>query len=671
VPDIIRVLYAEDSATDRDLTRQHVATHAPDIALRIVETGGACLQALAKDDYDVLLLDNQLPDTTATELLGKLAANDGHRRLAIVVVTAGGDEELVVRLLRLGAWDYVSKQGNYLTELPALLRHTVVEFARADARERVAHRPARRILYIERHRADIDLTVTHFKTHAPHLAVDAVGSSQEALERLGQAGIDLVLTDLRLPDMSALELLRQLRHRDIVMPVVIVTGRGDEAAALAALKLGAYDYIVKREDYLVQLPSAIDNAIDRFHLRVANERLQAELADRERTEAERAQLHEQLRQAQKIDALGRLAGGVAHDFNNVLTVIVGYTEMMKSDLREGDPLREQLDDMRNAADRAAELTNQLLAFGRKQLLQPRVLDLNTRISGSVSMLRRLLGEDIELVTVLEPRLRSVKADPSQMDQVVINLAVNARDAMPRGGRLTIETHNVTISEDDARQHVTFQPGAYVMLAISDTGHAIDPTILPQIFDPFFTTKAPGKGTGLGLSTVYGIVKQSGGWIWVYSEAGHGTTFKIYLPQVDGEAPAEATRAAAPVDHRGVETILVVEDDAAVRKLTCEALRKHGYDVLEATNGGEALLICERRPGAIHLIVTDIVMPYMSGPDLATRARELQPQARLLFTSGYTDDAVVRHGLLDRTVAFLQKPFAISALAQKVRQVLDS
>jgi signal transduction histidine kinase len=670
VPGTIRVLYAEDSAIDRDLTRQHFETHAPDFELRIVGTGSACLEALTKDDYDVLLLDNQLPDTTATELLRTLGTRDGHRRLAIVVVTAGGDEDLVVRLLRLGAWDYVAKQGNYVAELPALLRHTVVEFARGDAGERVAHRPTRRILYVERHRADVDLTVTHFRSHAPHLIVEPVGSSQEALERLAQASIDLVLTDLRLPDMNALDMLRQLRHRDVMVPVVIVTGKGDEAAALAALKLGAYDYIVKREDYLVQLPSAIDNAIDRSHLRAANERLHAELADRERTEAERAQLHEQLRQAQKIDALGRLAGGVAHDFNNVLTVIVGYTELMKAGLREGDPLREQLDDMRHAADRASELTNQLLAFGRKQMLQPRVLDLNDRITGSVSMLRRLLGEDVELITVLEPHLRAVRADPSQMDQVVINLAVNARDAMPRGGRLTIETHNVVVSEDDAREHATFQPGAYVMLAISDTGHAIDPKVLPQIFDPFFTTKAPGKGTGLGLSTVYGIVKQSGGWIWVYSEAGHGTTFKIYLPQVDGDATVETIPKVALADHRGVETVLVVEDDAAVTKLTCEALRKHGYDVLEAANGGEALLICERRPGAIHLIVTDIVMPYMSGPDLAARARELQPQARVLFTSGYTDDAVVRHGLLDRTVAFLQKPFAISALTQKVRQVLD-
>jgi two-component system, cell cycle sensor histidine kinase and response regulator CckA len=667
---MIRVLYAEDSPIDRDLTRQHFATHAPDFELRLVGTGAACLEALRKDEYDILLLDNQLPDTTASELLGTLAASDGHGQLATVVVTASGDEELVVRLLRLGAWDYVSKQGNYVAELPELLRHTVAEFARGDARARVARRPPRRVLYIERHRADIDLTITHFKSHAPHLTIEAVGSSHAALERLGQTGIDLVLTDLRLPDMNALDLLRQLRQRDLVVPVVIVTGRGDEAAALAALKLGAYDYIVKREDYLVQLPSAIDNAIDRFHLRTANERLLAELADRERAEAERAQLQEQLRQAQKIDALGRLAGGVAHDFNNVLTVIVGYTELMKADLREGDPLREQLDDVRNAADRASELTNQLLAFGRKQMLQPRVLDLNRHIASSVSMLRRLLGEDIELVTVLEPQLRSVKADPSQMDQVVINLAVNARDAMPRGGRLTIETHNVTVGADDAQAHATFRPGTYVMLAISDTGHAIDPAVLPQIFDPFFTTKAPGKGTGLGLSTVYGIVKQSGGWIWVYSEAGHGTTFKIYLPQVDGEAAAEPPREVAAADRRGVETVLVVEDDAAVRKLTCEALRKHGYDVLEAANGGEALLICERRPGAIRLLVTDIVMPYMSGPDLAARALALQPHMRVLYTSGYTDDAVVRHGLLDRTVAFLQKPFAVSALAQKVRQVLD-
>jgi PAS domain S-box-containing protein len=385
---------------------------------------------------------------------------------------------------------------------------------------------------------------------------------------------------------------------------------------------------------------------------------------------ERSLLEAQLREAQKIDALGRLAGGVAHDFNNILTVIIGYGELIARDLRDGDPFKEPIADINEAARRARSLTQQLLAFGRRQLLQPRALDLSVHIAASHSMLKRLLGEDVELVLLLEPRLKSVKADPSQIDQVIINLVVNSRDAMPQGGRLTIETHNEIIGDDDARRHALFQPGAYVMIAVSDTGHAIDPKILPHIYEPFFTTKEPGKGTGLGLSTVYGIVKQSGGFIWVYSEIGHGTTFKIYLPQIDGEAGAEAPPPLLAEPARGIETVLVVEDDEPVRKFTCAALRRLGYQVFEAVNAGEALLACERRTEAISLLVTDVVMPHMSGPQLAERLKGIQPTMRVLYTSGYTDDAVVRHGLLDQSMDFLQKPFAASVLGQKVRDVLD-
>jgi two-component system, cell cycle sensor histidine kinase and response regulator CckA len=669
---VLRVLYAEDNRRDRDLTRRHFAAHADDLELVVVETASACLAALADGRFDVLLLDNHLPDMDAVDVLASLSATDGGPPLPVVVVTGVGDEELAVRLLRQGAWDYTAKEGDYIASLPAILRSAVVDFARRGSHDRAARRQRRRVLYVERHRADIDLTTTHFATHASHLQLSPVGSSTEALASLERDPVDLVLTDLRMPDFNALELLRQLRRRAIEVPVVIVTGKGDEAAAVAALKLGAYDYIVKRDGYLVQLPSAIDNAIDRFQLRTINGVLSAELAERERAEAERSQLQDRLREAQKIDALGRLAGGVAHDFNNILTVIIGYAQLMAADLREGDPFRDHVTDIHEAAVRATALTQQLLAFGRRQLLQPRALDLTAHLTASTGMLKRLLGEDVELVTVLEPQLKAVRADPSQIDQVVINLAVNARDAMPRGGRLSIETHNEVLGEDDARRHAMFQPGAYVMIAISDTGHAIDPAILPHIFEPFFTTKEPGKGTGLGLSIVYGIVKQSGGWIWVYSEVGHGTTFKIYLPQIEEAAlPEEAVSPMALEAARGVETVLVVEDDEAVRKFTCGALRRLGYQVLEAANAGEALLVCERRTGAIALLVTDVVMPHMSGPELAARLHGIQPDMRVLYTSGYTDDAVIRHGLLDQSMRFLQKPFAVSSLGQKVREILDS
>jgi signal transduction histidine kinase len=666
VNETFRLLYAEDNLSDGDLTREYLATHAPHIQLEIVGTGGACLDRLQHGQYDVLLLDNHLPDMDAVDVLKELAA----RKVAmpVVVATAVGDEDLVVRVLRLGAWDYVPKQGHYIETLPSILGQAIAEHRRLRDRGHAARRRQRRILYIERHPADIDLTIRYLGENAPHLQLDIVRSSKEALALL-HATFDLVLTDLRMPDMNALDLLREVRHRSLPVPVVVVTGKGDEVAAVAALKLGAYDYIVKRDDYLTQLPYALDNAIDRFQLAQVNERLQAELADRERAEAERVHLAKQLQQAQKIDSLGRLAGGVAHDFNNLLTVIGGHADLMLQQLEKSDPLRESVNDIRLAATRATDLTRQLLAFSRRQLLDARVLDLNASIRESTKMLRRLLSENVELATVLEPNVWRVKADPGQLDQVLVNLAVNARDAMPRGGRLTIETHNVTIDDREAQRHASFPPGAYVLLAVSDTGIGIDKEILPHIFEPFFTTKEAGQGTGLGLSMVYGIVKQSGGWIWASSEMGHGTTFKIYLPRVD--APITFVQPSTePESPRGTETVLVVEDEETVRRLTSHILRRHGYDVIEASNGGEALLACERHVVPIPLVITDVVMPGMSGPELAARLKKLHPEMKALYTSGYADAAVVEHGLREGMTSFLQKPFTAGELTRKVRDMLD-
>jgi two-component system cell cycle sensor histidine kinase/response regulator CckA len=381
-------------------------------------------------------------------------------------------------------------------------------------------------------------------------------------------------------------------------------------------------------------------------------------------------LEEQLREAQRMESIGRLAGGVAHDFNNLLTVINGYADMTLHEVNPADPLHSNLTEIRNAGERAAELTRQLLALSRKQLLQPRIFLLNSLIVDGAKTLQRLLGEDIQLVTILDPNLGQVKADPGQMNQVILNVAINARDAMPQGGTLTLETKNVVLDESYAHMHLSLAPGAYVMLGISDTGHGMDTATLSRVFEPFFTTKELGRGTGLGLSTVYGIVKQSGGSIWVYSEPGHGTTFKIYLPRVD-EPISQPEDQAAEVGHlRGSETILVVEDEESVRKLTSEALRKYGYEIIEAANAGEALLACERREGSLPLMITDVVMPQMSGRELADRLHVLRPEMKVLYMSGYTDDAIVRHGLLSPTVFFLQKPFTPSVLAQKVRQVLD-
>ncbi len=386
---------------------------------------------------------------------------------------------------------------------------------------------------------------------------------------------------------------------------------------------------------------------------------------------EKRSLEAQLLQSQKMESMGRLAGGVAHDFNNLLGIITGYGGLLHKRVSADPRLAKYVEDIVKAADRAAGLTRQLLAFSRKQVLQPRILDLKAVVGETENMLRRLIGEDIQLVTVCDDQLGPVRADPGQMDQVLMNLAVNARDAMPRGGRLTIETGNVILDRAYASRHAGVEPGRYVMLAVSDTGHGMTPEVQARLFEPFFTTKELGKGTGLGLATVHGIVKQSGGHIWVYSEPARGTTFKIYLPRAD--APGADTLTAPSAENelpRGSETILLVEDEASLRGFVRECLEAAGYIVLEARHGVEALKISERHPTPIHLLLTDVVMPVMSGRELAQEVRASRPETRVLYMSGYTDDAVVLHGVLAADVAFLQKPFTAEALARKVRQLLD-
>jgi PAS domain S-box-containing protein len=385
---------------------------------------------------------------------------------------------------------------------------------------------------------------------------------------------------------------------------------------------------------------------------------------------ERRALEEQLRQSQKMEAVGRLAGGIAHDFNNLLTVIKGYSDLLMEEFKPADPLRTEVDEIRKAADRAASLTRQLLAFSRQQVLAPKVLDLNTVVGNMDRLLRRLLGADIDLQTTLAPSLGRVKADPGQIEQVIMNLAVNARDAMPNGGKLTIETANVLLDDNYAVEHLGAKAGPYIMIAVTDNGAGMSPSVRQRIFEPFFTTKEVGKGTGLGLSTVYGIVKQSGGYIWVYSEVGVGTTFKVYLPRVDGPADVQTQKLAALSTYAGNETILLVEDEDGVRALIRQVLSRHGYTVLEARHGGEALLHCERHRGTIDLLVSDVVLEQMSGPELANRLLALRPELKVLFVSGYTDDAIIHQGVLLEGTAFLQKPFTTDALAKKIREVLE-
>ncbi|MGD9899690.1 MAG: PAS domain S-box protein [Calditrichaceae bacterium] len=386
---------------------------------------------------------------------------------------------------------------------------------------------------------------------------------------------------------------------------------------------------------------------------------------------ERRLLEEQLLQAQKLEAVGLLAGGVAHDFNNLLTVILGYCNMLLSIGDLNDPQGKMITQILKAGERASSLTNQLLAFSRKQIIEPKILNINNIIKESEKILRRLIGEDIELSSVYDKHLSKVKADPGQIDQIIMNLAVNARDAMPEGGKLSIETKDIFLEEEYASYHLSVKPGNYVMIAITDNGKGMSPEIQSRIFEPFFTTKGKSKGTGLGLSTVYGIVKQIGGDIWVYSEPGKGTTFKIYLPVITDIEIATEKTVRAPQSVTGTETILIVEDDSALRELAKLTLTGYGYKILEASNGSEALDICKNNSNEIDFLLTDVVLPKMSGKDVADKIAGMCPGIKILFMSGYTDDAIARHGVLEAGINLLQKPFTPPVLAKKVREVLDT
>jgi PAS domain S-box-containing protein len=412
-------------------------------------------------------------------------------------------------------------------------------------------------------------------------------------------------------------------------------------------------------------------AADALKQDVTSKRTELEAQKDERRRAEQAlrSTEEQLRQAQKMEAIGRLAGGIAHDFNNLLSVILSYSMLALEGLKSTDALRTELGEVVRAAERAGDLTRQLLAFSRQQVLDPKVVDLNQVIADLQRMFKRLIGEDIELKTVTCVGLGMVRVDPNQIGQVLLNLVVNARDAMPRGGKLTIETANVDLDETYASGREGVEPGPHVMLAVSDTGHGMDRETQRQIFEPFFTTKELGRGTGLGLSTVFGIVRQSGGHLWVYSEPGRGATFKVYLPRV-GESVPKPSQRPEPRARAGTEAILLVEDEEQVRKIVLAVLRRNGYSVLEAAGAKEALRIARNLEYAVDIVLTDVVMPDMSGPELVRRIREVRPGLKALCMSGYTDETVLRHGILEGGMAFLQKPITPDMLLRKVRGVLD-
>jgi two-component system cell cycle sensor histidine kinase/response regulator CckA len=508
-----------------------------------------------------------------------------------------------------------------------------------------------RVLIVEDSVADAELVLRTLRQAGFEPAYRRVETAATMRAALTEQPWDVVLSDYYLPSFDARTALTVLQEAAPHVPFIVVSGSVGEDTAVAVMQAGATDYIMK--DRLQRLAPAVRRAMEGAAVRLDRRRLEA-----------------QLLQSQKMEAVGRLAGGIAHDFNNVLTAVLGSIELLLLDAPTDRPHREELDIIRDAALRAKDLIRQLLAFSARQVLQPLVLDVNRLVGDLGKLLRRLLGEDIELVAQLAPDLGAVRVDAGQIEQVLVNLGVNARDAMPQGGRLTIATTNVDLAPADRPPAPGMTTGRYVLLSMSDTGIGMDEDVKAHLFEPFFTTKPRGKGTGLGLATVYGIVHQSGGSIVVDSAPGQGATFRIYLPRV--EAPLDATEGQAPVRHpaAGRETILLAEDEQLVRLLTRKVLELAGYRVLVAAGGAEALVAAERHDGPIHLLLTDVVMPEMNGRELMHRLAQLRPDVRVLYMSGYADEAVARHGALDPRTAFLQKPFTPEGLARKVRAVLD-
>lgn len=522
-----------------------------------------------------------------------------------------------------------------------------------------------RVLLVEHSEKDATLLVDDLTRGGFDPTIERVETLDELKVALAHEAWALVLVDWSMPHLKAPDVLALIHQRGLDVPVIVVSATSGEETAVAAMKAGARDYLMK--DNLARLVPAVER-----ELREAEGRRELKRAERSLRQVE-----EQLRQTQKMEAIGKLAGGIAHDFNNLLTIVTGYSELALSRLGPNDPLRGPIQEVKKAGDRAAGLTGQLLTFSRRQVLQPQLLDLNQVVATTEQMLRRLIGEDVELNTVPGSLRGHVKADQGQLEQVILNLVVNARDAMPHGGKVTIETADVELDATYAALHLEVEPGPYVLLAVTDTGCGMDAATRARLFEPFFTTKEEGKGTGLGLSTVYGIVKQSGGHIWVYSEPGLGTTFKIYFPRIERNRPVDQRTIDRAEARGGSETILLVDDDDQARNLVSELLQANGYLVLTARDGDEAFVIGRRHIGPIHLLVTDTVLPGMSGRELAEKLARDRPQMKLLYLSGYPEHALAcqgvlqgaREGTLQERSAFLEKPFTRDALLRQVGELL--
>jgi len=637
----LRVLFAEDDPMDMHLIASVLQTSGYDLTFDSVDAPSLIQDQLAQADYQLIISDYNLHGGTAIDVLE--AIKKSGKDLPCVVVTGCLGDEAAAECIRRGASDYLLKDR--LARLPSAIEHALEE----------------KVLQEERRRAAEALR----QSEANYRSL--VEGAPYGIYRASLDG-KLLSANLALVEMLGYDSVEKLLGLNLKTDIYMNPAEGERALQQDA---GVHEPCGVEERWKGKDGKTI--TVRRSGRPILDEQGTVRYVEAIAEDVtERKRLEEQLRQAQKMEAIGQLAGGLAHDFKNLLGVILDQSDMVLKDLKSPDPLFGKIEKIKKAAQRAASVTRQLLAFSHKQVLEARVLDLNWIVKDMDSMLRHLLGEDIELATAPGAGPGWVKAHPRQIEQLLVNLVMNARNAMPWGGKITIETANVELDETYARdEHVSVQPGSYVMLAVSDTGLGMDSEVQARILEPFFTTKPVRKGKGTGLATVFGIVKESGGDIWLYSEPGRGTSFRVYLPRVEAAAQPDDVQIIADADARGRETILLVEDEESLRNLAQEFLEVRGYTVVEAGNGAEALEIAERCQEPIHLMLTDVVMPGVGGRDLVQHLERLHPEMKVLYVSGRTNDLMVQRGVRDPRMAFLQKPFVPGDLARKVREVLDA
>jgi PAS domain S-box-containing protein len=637
--DPLRILIVDDTPDHAQMVEAFIRLGDawPDAGIRTAFSYDQALQAFTRGTFDVAFFDYWLGSRDGISLLREIRER-GHDT-PVVVLTNRGAEEVAVEAMKAGAADYLSKVNLTVEALERAIRHAIALHAEE----------------LQRRHAEAALRANEERFRA------LVENSSDALMLVDAEGRMTYLSPswMRILGWTSADMLRQS-----IFDVVHPDDRPLVGARMADTLADPSKTIVEHVRFHHADGSwRVMEAVGVNHLA---EPSVASIVVNARDITERRRLEEALRQSQKLEAVGQLAGGVAHDFNNLLTAILGYCQLLLEDLPEPSPIRADLLEIQAAGDRAAAVTRQLLAFSRRELLHPRIVDINALVMQLERVLRRLITEQIELVTVLAPGLSPVHVDPVAVEQVLVNLAVNARDAMPGGGQITIETADVELDDRDPLTRIAMRPGRYVMIVVGDTGDGMDTATQARVFEPFFTTKEQGKGSGLGLATIYGVVKQSGGYIWVESEPGRGTKFKVYLPPA---AAPETSRTTPPGDElAGWETVLLVEDEDAVRALAREVLRRHGYVVLEARHGVDGLRVAERHMDDIHLLVTDVVMPRMSGRELAQRLGTVRPKMKTLFVSGYTNHALMPDDLPG--ASFLPKPFTPAGFARCVRDILD-